>query len=112
MSDTQSIPAVLVTTAVDSQAAATTIASALVDERLAACFQVASPLTSTYRWRGAVETAQEWVVQAKTTPARLDAVMTRIRELHPYELPEILALPVMAGDPAYLAWLWESVASS
>ena len=112
MTQLGSTPALLITTAVDSQATAEAIAGALVGDRLAACVHVAAPMTSTYRWQGAVETAREWVVQAKTTPARLDAVMARIREMHPYEVPEILAVPVLAGDPAYLAWLAESVRPS
>jgi periplasmic divalent cation tolerance protein len=66
---------------------------------------VAPPVSSTYWWEGKVETAREWVVQCKTSPERLAALMTRLRALHPYQVPEVLATPVTAGDPDYLAWL-------
>lgn len=109
MTEEARIAAVLVTTTVDSEAAATTIANAAVGERLAACVQVGSPVTSIYRWQGEVQSAREWVLQLKTSEERLQALMRRIRELHPYQVPEILASPVVAGDPAYLAWLADQV---
>jgi periplasmic divalent cation tolerance protein len=87
------------------------VAMALVTERLAACAQVTGPVQSTYRWRGAVESATEWSCQCKTTADRMPALIARIRELHPYELPEIVALPITDGDPAYLRWIEESVAT-
>lgn len=99
--------AVQVTTTVDSPEAADRIARALVDERLAACVQVQGPIASTYRWRGAVEQGTEWYCHAKTTRDRLGAVIERIRALHSYETPEIIAIPV-AALPAYAAWIAES----
>ena len=78
------------TTAPD-RATADRIASAAVAERLAACAHVDGPLQSTYRWQGAVETASEWSCRLKTTVERLPALMARIRELHPYDVPEIVA---------------------
>ncbi|TFG48728.1 MAG: divalent-cation tolerance protein CutA [Gemmatimonadales bacterium] len=85
-------------------------ADALVAERLAACVQVQGPIRSTFRWQGAVDHATEWYCQVKTSRERYPAVEQRIRALHPYETPEIIALPVIAGNPAYLRWVGESVA--
>lgn len=87
------------------------IARALVEERLAACVQVVGPITSTYRWRGAVETAQEWQCWAKSRRDLYDAIEQAIGRLHPYEVPEILAVPILAGSAGYLAWLDEQVAN-
>jgi periplasmic divalent cation tolerance protein len=99
-----------VVTTVASQEDAARIAAELVRRRLAACVQVSGPLSSTYRWQGQVETAREWCCTIKTTSARYAALEQALRELHPYELPEILALPVVAGSPAYLAWLTQETA--
>ena len=98
-----------VTTTVATQADAERIAAALVEERLAACVQVAGPIISTYRWQGAVERVTEWHCHCKTTRARYPALEARLRELHPYETPEIIALAIVAGFPAYLAWIEEGV---
>jgi len=81
------------------------IAQALVGERLAACVQVLGPITSTYRWKGQIETAEEWQCWIKTRRELYDQLEQAIRRLHPYEVPEILAVPVLAGSPPYLAWL-------
>jgi periplasmic divalent cation tolerance protein len=86
------------------------IARALVERRLAACVNVVPGLVSIYRWKGAVERDEERLLVIKTRRERLDALRAAIVSLHPYEVPEILALPVEAGSPAYLAWLDESVA--
>ena len=98
-----------VTTTVATRADAERIGAVLVAERLAACVQVAGPIASTYRWRGAVEQATEWYCHCKTTRARYPALEARVRELHPYDTPEIIALPIVAALPAYLAWIEESV---
>ncbi len=98
-----------VTTTVATQAAAERIAAALVEERLAACVQVAGPIGSTYRWEGAVERATEWYCHCKTTRARYPALEARVRQLHPYDIPEIIAVPIVAALPAYLAWIEECV---
>jgi periplasmic divalent cation tolerance protein len=98
-----------VTTTVATQADAERIAAALVEERLAACVQIAGPIISTYRWQGAIERATEWHCHCKTTRARYPALEARLRELHAYETPEIIALPIVAGFPAYLAWIEEGV---
>jgi periplasmic divalent cation tolerance protein len=98
-----------VTTTVPTQADAERIAAVLVEARLAACVQVAGPIASTYRWQGAVEQATEWYCHCKTTRARYPALEARLRELHPYEIPEIIAVPIVAALPAYLAWIEECV---
>ncbi len=72
---------------------------------MAACVQVAGPIASTYRWQGAIETSQEWLCLAKTMKANYEALEAAIRELHPYEVPEILAFPIVAAHQAYLEWL-------
>ena len=94
-----------VSTVVASEAAAADLAAALVDERLAACVQVIGPVRSTYRWKGAVERSSEWLCVAKTAEPRLAAVLARIRTLHPYEQPEIVATAIDAGDQGYLEWI-------
>ena len=96
-------------TTLPTQAAAEELGSRLVSERLAACAQVSGPVSSTYHWQGKVEQATEWFCELKTTLARFPAVRSRIRELHPYELPEIVALLIVDGDRGYLDWIAESV---
>ena len=101
---------VQVNTTAPDRATADRVATVAVTERLAACAHVDGPLQSTYRWQGAVETATEWSCRLKTTVERLPALVARIRELHPYDVPEIVAQDVADGDPAYLRWIQESVA--
>ena len=103
--------AVQVSTTFDSEQAAQSLAATLVNERLAACVQVVGPIRSTYRWEGRVETATEWLCLAKTTAGVLDRLLQRIREIHSYAQPEILATPVVAGDAGYLAWVRSEVLS-
>lgn len=98
-----------VTTTLPDRALADRVASTLVGERLAACAQIAGPVASTYRWEGRVETASEWFCHLKTTRDRLPQLQARLRELHPYEVPEIVAVPIVGGDAAYLRWIGESV---
>ena len=103
-------PAVVqVTTTLPSEADATRVADALVAARLAACAQVDGPITSTYRWQGAVATATEWRCVAKTTAALADRVVAAIVERHPYDVPEVLVTPVTGGEDAYLAWVASEV---
>ena len=94
-----------VTTTLPTEASAQQVAAQVVEERLAACAQVLGPVSSTYRWKGSIEQATEWYCNLKTTKNRLPALTTRIRELHPYELPEIVAVPILHGDAAYLQWI-------
>lgn len=101
-----------VQTTVPTESDAERIGARLVDERLAACVQVVGPIRSTYRWQGGVEEAEEWLLLVKTTVARYEAVAAAIGAAHPYDEPELIALPVVAGSAGYLAWVAESVAPS
>jgi periplasmic divalent cation tolerance protein len=94
-----------VVTTIERREDADRIARLLVEERLAACVQVVGPISSTYRWRGAIETAQEWQCWAKSRRDLYDQIEQAIRGVHPYEVPEILAIPVLSGSASYLAWL-------
>ncbi len=98
---------VLVTTTVDARAVADALAGSAVGARLAACGQVGGPIRSTYRWQGAVESAEEWTVQFKTAADRVDALLAHLRAAHPYEVPEILVTAVLDGHPDYLTWVVE-----
>jgi len=95
----------LVISNLPDRASAETLAKALIERRAAACVNVMSPCFSAYRWQGAVETAEEHPIFAKTTRDRYELLERVIRELHPYELPEIIAVPLAGGLPAYLAWV-------
>ena len=103
-------PCCQVTTTFPDETGARGAATAMVTERLAACAQVAGPIESTYRWDGRIETATEWYVHFKTTSARAPDLQARLREIHPYDTPEIIVLPVADGDSAYLRWIQASVA--
>lgn len=85
------------------------IVRTLVEERIAACGTILPAVTSVYRWRGEVEDAAEALVVFKTTAAGADRLVRRIPELHPYEVPEVLVLPVAAGHRPYLDWVLENV---
>jgi periplasmic divalent cation tolerance protein len=91
--------------------AAAGIARALVEERLAACVNVVPGVHSIYRWEGRIEEAGECLLVIKTSRARWGDLEARLRDLHPYAVPEILALPTTAGHHGYLAWVAESVAA-
>ncbi|MGA2058997.1 MAG: divalent-cation tolerance protein CutA [Thermoguttaceae bacterium] len=94
-----------VLTTTESRDVAESIGRTLVDQRLAACVQIVGPITSIYRWQGKINTAQEWQCWAKTRSELYGRIEETIRRLHPYQVPEILAMPVTAGSPDYLAWL-------
>jgi periplasmic divalent cation tolerance protein len=102
-------PFLEVTTTVPSMDVANTIARALIERQLAACVQISGPITSVYRWRGALETSTEHRLTAKTTAEAQERLMVAIVALHPYDVPEVLAAPVTAGHAEYLAWLAEQV---
>ncbi len=84
------------------------IAEELVAGRFAACANVASPVDSFYWWKGEVETATEVLVYFKTTAARFEAFQAKLRELHPYDVPEIIAFGIAAGSADYLGWVAEN----
>jgi len=94
---------------VPDEAAARQIASVLVEERLAACVNIVPGISSVYRWEGAVETADELLLIVKTTAAAYVQLQERICALHPYELPEVIAVALDQGLPDYLAWIKTSL---
>jgi periplasmic divalent cation tolerance protein len=94
-----------VITTVGNRCEAERIAAQLVDAHLAACVQIVGPISSTFRWQEAIETSHEWLCLAKTTRDCFPAVERQIRALHSYEVPEIIAVPIIAGSNDYLTWL-------
>ena len=96
---------VLVLTTMPDTERAESLAQAHVDARLAACVNVHGAMTSFYRWKGGIERDAERQLFIKTTRERLPALEARLRELHPYELPELIVLPVEAGSAEYLRWI-------
>ena len=85
------------------------LARSLVEERLAACVNRAAPIQSVYRWQGKVEQSEEELLIIKTRKSLFAALETRIRELHSYSVPEIIALPIVDGSEGYLRWLGEQL---
>ncbi len=85
------------------------IGERLVEEKLAACANVVPRVSSTYWWKGKIERAEEALLLLKTTEGKMDGLISRVKELHSYETPEVLALPVGEGSPEYLKWLGESL---
>ena len=104
--------ALLVFTNLPERDAAEKLADALIARRLAACVNILAPCRSVYRWRGAVQHEEEHPVLIKTTRAAYAELEAQIRAHHPYELPEIIAVPIERGLPAYLDWLAAETASS
>jgi periplasmic divalent cation tolerance protein len=84
------------------------IADALIGERLAACVNVLPPMQSTYRWQGTVEHDNERQIVIKTSRLRVDALWQRLRDLHPYDVPEFVVIPIADGNQAYLNWIGET----
>ena len=111
MKSTSGSSAVIILTTLSASADATSFARALVSEQLAACVNLLPPMTSLYRWKGEVEEDREQQLVIKTTEDRVGAIEARFRELHPYELPELIILDVKASAP-YLAWIAASVAAT
>lgn len=99
------MPALLCLCSCPDEATAERIAHALVTERLAACVNTLPGMGAVYRWQGRVESATEVLLMAKTMDHREPALRARIQALHPYELPEVVAVQLDAGLPAYLAWI-------
>jgi periplasmic divalent cation tolerance protein len=102
---------VQITTTTGTRHDAEQIAAELVSRRLAGCIQIIGPISSTFRWQGKVETAEEWMCIVKTGRAQLGAIQKLFEEIHPYEVPEVIATPIVDGDQAYLKWLGEQVES-
>jgi len=99
----------IVLTNCGSESEAEKIANFLVEHRLAACVNMVPRIKSVYRWQGKVESAEEWLLLAKTTVIQVEAVCDAIRELHSYELPEIIVIAVEGGSAEYLNWIEDSV---
>lgn len=97
--------ALLVLTTLPDRPAAEKLAAALVEERVAACVNILAPCASVYRWKGVVQHDEEHPLLIKTTREAYAALEAAIRARHPYELPEIVAVPIERGLPAYLDWL-------
>lgn len=102
---TQVPAALLVFSTCPDEVSAKRIATALVEEGLAACVNCLPQVTSIYRWQGKTESASEWLLLIKCRTDAYVAIEQRVRSLHPYELPEIVAVPLAKGEAAYLAWL-------
>jgi len=94
---------ILVTTGSDGEAEK--IARALVEERLAACVNIVNPLRSVYRWEGKIQDDREWLLVIKTKQTHFAAVKARVEALHSYQVPEVIALPVVDGAEKYLEWV-------
>lgn len=97
--------AIHISTTTGDRATAERIAIELVDRHLAACVQISGPITSTYHWQGKIESTEEWLCTIKALAANYNAIERLIKELHPYDVPEILAVPITAASPEYLDWL-------
>jgi periplasmic divalent cation tolerance protein len=100
---------VVVLSAIGAQGDAQRIARALVEERLAACVNLVPGVVSIYRWKGNVEQEAELLLVIKTLAERVEALKARLLELHPYELPEVVVLPIGDGHAPYLAWIEQQV---
>jgi periplasmic divalent cation tolerance protein len=94
-----------VTTTTDKREDAEKIAFALVEKKIAACTQIVGPITSIYRWKGNIETAEEWLCVIKSRKPLYEEIEKTIKAVHSYEVPEIIAVPIVAGSEDYLKWL-------
>lgn len=101
--------AVIVLTTIGADTDAAELARTLVEQRLVACVNIVAGVTSVYRWKDGVEQDEEQLLVIKTTMDMLEALQARLRELHPYELPEFVVIQVSGGSQAYLGWLCGSV---
>lgn len=96
---------IVVFTTCGSEEEARKLAAALIEQRAAACVNITAPVTSVYRWKGAVETSQEWLLIIKSRRERFEQLRLLLESAHSYELPEVLAIPVVEGSANYLTWL-------
>ncbi len=99
-----------VITSVASKDEGERIARALLEKRLAACVQIVGPISSLYWWQGKIEHAEEWLCLAKTERALFAKIEETIKAMHSYEVPEILAIPIIEGSTGYLRWMEEQIA--
>lgn len=102
-------PYLMILTTAGTREDAGRISESLVEKGLAACVQVTGPIGSVYRWKGKMEKAEEWLCSIKTARDLYAEVERAIREIHPYEVPEIVALPIESGSADYLLWLSEQL---
>ena len=102
---------VQITTTTGTRHDAERIAAELVSRRLAGCVQVSGPIVSTYRWQGKTESSEEWMCTIKTARGQLAAIQQAMDEIHPYEVPELIATPIVDGSEKYLGWLKEQLES-
>jgi periplasmic divalent cation tolerance protein len=98
---------IVVFTTCGSAEEAQRLAAALIEKHLAACVNITAPVTSVYRWKGAIEKSEEWMLVIKSRRERFEELRVMLEGAHSYELPEVLALPVVDGSPNYLAWVEE-----
>jgi periplasmic divalent cation tolerance protein len=103
---TEAATALLIITTVPDESTGVKIGKALVDDRLAACVHVMPLGRSIYRWQGTIEEAIEATLLVKTSSARYSELERRLRDLHPYDVPELIALPIEQGHAAYLNWIF------
>lgn len=96
---------VVVATTTDSEEGARALAAGVVEANLGACAQIVGPITSVYRWEGAVETDQEWRVEVKSAADRADELVRHLTEHHTYDVPEVIVTPITSGHGEYLSWL-------
>jgi periplasmic divalent cation tolerance protein len=99
--------AIQIVTTMEKRAEAEKIAGMLIEKRLAACVQIVGPILSAYRWKENIESAEEWQCLIKTRAGLYGDVEAVIKANHPYEVPEIIAFPILQGSREYLAWLHE-----
>jgi periplasmic divalent cation tolerance protein len=100
-----------ITTTTSSRQDAEEIAAELISRRLAGCVQVSGPIVSTFRWEGKTETAEEWMCTVKTSRDQLAGIQELLKRIHRYEVPELIATPIVGGSEGYLKWLGEQLGS-
>ncbi len=99
----------VVISTIDNRDSAEHLARVLLDSRLVACVNIIGPMTSLYHWQGAIEHDEEYLLLMKTESAEEKNLIERIQELHPYEVPEVIVLPILDGASSYLSWINSSV---
>jgi periplasmic divalent cation tolerance protein len=102
---------VVITSTTDSEEAARSLAAGVVEAKLGACAQVVGPITSVYRWEGAVQTEQEWRIEIKTAADQVAPLVEHIKSAHSYDVPEIIVTPITGGNTDYLKWLVDETRS-